>query len=551
MNRARRPYEIVALAAAREVRQIGWYWARRCRKSTGLGNLFFDEMSREPGRMCVAASASLLLGSELVNVTLSAVEQADALRQESAEMNAILASGASEQNLLLGYADHETNKELKGLTPEDIASLYKSSRLEFRLHFDRTAYSRLQIIAPSPATARSWRALVGRDECGYTAPAFEMALRVATDAMVRDTPDLKIVYASNLSASDHHPWFTTTLPRELTEGSEDEQFPPNPNGHLYVGQHGILIHRVALQDAYAAGHFLYDDRGKKMTYDECRAHPQVKMGWDVSYALNHKSGGASAIDLFALLTAQQRGSEPGFKRCTFAFVDDAVEFQRALRDLRANLRGGLVAVGYDPATTTKETSNPSCVTVTEKIGTDRFQRLVVMWKEKKPQIVRERLRQIFEAIKARPEGGAARRFCILATSERYFAEETADILRAVVPTELVIESVSLQPPGYDDPVNFKTYIADIYAAAVNDNHYSMPGGEYFKNDQRQTTKNAGKYECTPDADGAHGDSFASGGAAEYGLAATGGAITAETLPQIRTGGPMAALRKFLPRRLAA
>ena len=514
MKRERRPYELAALVAVRERRQIGLYWTRRGRKSTTLGAICFDELSREPGRMCVAASASLLLGKELVTMTLSSAEQAMLVLNEATAVRDVFDAGAQDHGLQLQVANSSTDKILTGLTTDDFANLYKSSNLELRLYFDNTSYSRLQVIAPNPATARSWRALVVRDECGFTEPAFEEALRIATDAMVRDTPDLKIVYASNLPRNDKHPWFKTTLPRELTEKSEDEQFPPNPQGHFYIGQDGILIHRVALQDAYETGHRLYDDAGEAMTLEQARKHPQIRVGWDESYALNHKSGGAAAIDFFALLTSQQRG----IGQCAFVYVESESEFLQAVEALRMFLGSGVVGVGYDIATTVEQTSNPSSVTVTERNGTERAQRLAVMWKEKEPAIVRNRLRRIFKAIASRPHGGPARRFCIAATSERYFAKDAADHLRDLVPTELVIESKNVEPrpAGYLAEINFKTYLGDIYSAAVNDNRYALPPGEYFNEDQRQTTKNAGKYECKPDPmTGAHGDSFVSGAMAEY------------------------------------
>src|SRR5207302_11368767 len=115
---------------------------------------------------------------------------------------------------------------------------------------------------------------------------------------------LKMIYACNLSQNDRHPWFETTMPREISAGSEEEQFPANPSGHLYIGQHGILVHRVALKDAYAAGHQLFDDYGEPMSYEEARAFPPVKSAWDSSYALNHKAGRPAAIDPLVLLSRQ-------------------------------------------------------------------------------------------------------------------------------------------------------------------------------------------------------------------------------------------------------
>jgi hypothetical protein len=519
----RRPYEQAALVALRERRQLGLFWSRRARKSTTLGSICFEEMSKGPGRMCVAASASLLLGREVTSFTLTAVEQAMLVFNEAAALHQVFDAGAEEQGLDLKIADSESGKILTGLTPEDFAGLYHSNKMELWLFFDRTAYSRLQVIAPNPATARSWRALVVRDEAGNTQVGLEEALRVATDAMMRDTPDLKIVYACDSAPNDKHPWFTSTLPRELTEGSEEEQFPPNPEGHFYIGQHNFLIHRVGLQDAYECGHRLYDDKSQVMTLEQARKHAQIAAAWDISYGLNHKTGGSAAIDLFALLSAQERG----IGKCSFVYVRNDSDFQAALEDLARNLGSGPVGVGHDIATTVKNTSNPSCTTVTEGIGTDRAQRLVVFWKEKKADIAEDRLIAIFKTIAARPVGGRARAFKVAAQSERYYADRLEKVLRALVPTESIIESKNVEPrpPGYEDDINFKTFLGDIYSAAVNDNRYSMPPGEYFKDDQRMTVKNAGRYECDPNpSNGMHGDSFVSGGCAEYALAGPGAAI---------------------------
>lgn len=526
----RRPYEQQLLAAVRKERLIVAFWARRCRKSTNLGAIAFDEMSKEAGRTVIAASASLLLGTELINMTVSATEAAILVQNEASAQQQVFQESADMHQLDFRCANAETGKEYAGMTREDFADLYKSKRLEMRLYFDRTNYSRQLVIAPVPATARGWRGTVLRDEAGFTPVNLEVALREAVDPIFRDVPDLKMIYASNLGRDDRHPFFTMTLP------PPDMEFIPDAKGHFYRGENRVLVHRVSLADAYEAGHVLYDNRGAPMSLEEFRSEPANKSQLPYNYDLSHVSGGTSAIDLMALLTAQQRG----VGQCSFCYVDDDAEFQRALHSLRANLRHGPVGVGYDIATTTKDTSNPSSVTITEGSGIERAQRLVILWKEKKPQIVRERLKAIFEVIRRRTNGGPARRFCIAATNERYFAEETADVLRSIVPTELVIESANLQPPGYNEPVNFKTYLGDIYSAAVNDNHYACPPGEYFKKDQRLTVKNGGRYECAPDSDGAHGDTFVSGGLAEYALSARGDAVGASVnvRPSDRAGGRM-------------
>jgi hypothetical protein len=516
---ARRPYEQVALVTARKIRQLGLYWARRCRKSTNLGSIFFDHLSAAPNRMAVAASASLLLGRELVTVTLNQAEQALVVQDEAAAVQSVFTNGAGEKDLNFQVANMETGKVVNGFTPVEFAEMYRASKLELRLYFDKTSYSRLQVIAPNPATARSWRALVGRDEVGYTAPQFEQALQIATDAMMRDTPDLKMIYASNAPQDDRHPWFTMTLPRDVTAPSEEEQFPANPKGHLYIGQTGMTIHRVALADAYAAGHRLFDDHGKPMEYDAARKFGPVKMGWDISYGLNHKSGGASAIDLIALITAMQRGAAGG---CYFAFVDNDGEFRAALEILRARIGKGSCTIGVDVATTTGETSNPTSVTVTEDLGGRYVERLKIYWRERKEAVQRDRLRAIIECLPP----GQRKKLVIDGTSERLFAEGTATEFRGLIPTLVIVasEKVEPTPPGYEQTgCNYKTYQGDIYAQAINDGRVDVPSDKYVKDDLQMVLKDAGRFVCAPDpSTGMHGDGFDSGKHALYGHSNNGG-----------------------------
>ena len=367
----RRPYEKAALAAVRSVRTLVLLWARQCRKSTTLGAIAFDEMSRAPGRRVIAASASLLLGSE---------------------------------------------------------------------------------------------------------------------------------------------------------------FPPNPQGHLYRGQNAILIHRVALPDASAAGHVLYDpNTAAPLTLEQFYAQALNRGALRRNYLLIHEFGGAAAIDLLALDAAQHRG----LGQSALFSADTDANFDLALAFLRQNLGDGPVGLGFDVATTTRAASNPSSLTVTEQLGADRVQRLVLLWKERQPQVARHRLRRVLETIAARPCGGRARRLCIDASSERYFAQETADLLRPLVPVELVIHGAALHPPGYSQPTNMKTYLGNLYSACFNDNHYTAPPGAYYKTDHRLVIKDRGAYLCDPSPDGLHGDTFDSGKLAHWALTPALGALLDPAL--IRTG----------------
>ena len=519
-KRERRLYENTALVAVRKERLVTLLWTRRGRKSTTLGNLAFDELSVAPGKTVIGASASLLTGAELVSMTVTATEQAMRVRREAEAMRNVYLANSEERKLDFKCADQETGKIYKGVTEENFADFYQSKKLEMRLYFDRTNYSRELIIAPNPATARGWGGTVFRDEAGFTHPNLELELQLAVNPIFRDDPAFKMIYASNLPRNDKHPFFEMTLP------PPGVLFPANPAGHFYRGQNKMLIHRVALCDAYAAGHVLYDNKGQPMTLEEFRSDPSNRIELPHSYDLIHQTGGNAAIDLVALLTAQQRGAN----QCAFVFVEDDADFQRALKLLRALLGPGLVGLGFDPASTTGETSNPSSFTVTEQQGVERFQRLVVLWKEKRESTQKDRIRQIVTAVKQRPVGGAARRLCVAAGNERLFSQGLQEDFTAkgLVPVELVIEGASVKPmpQGIHDPINYKTWLGDRYSTAVNDNHYAFPSDQYFKDDQRLTVKSAGRYECDPQPDGKHGDTFVSGEMAEYALTAGCGGIIA-------------------------
>lgn len=552
MKRSRRPYQTVALAVQKERRIVGYYWARRCRKSTTLGDIYFQEMSTEPGRTVIGCSASLLLGKELIGMTLTAMEQAEILASEAAAVRSSMESNASEHDLNFRIANTETGREYKTkLSESAFTDLYQARSMELRLYFDNTRYSRELILAPSIQTFRSYRALVGFDEFGYMPPAQAKDLVNSADAMMRDTQDRRMIFACNLSLGDNHPWFEMTMPKEVTAASEEEQFPPNERGHLYIGQTGMLIHRVALKDAYAAGHMLYDDLSQPMTYQQARVFPPMRGGWDVSYGLGHKPGGASVIDIIAMATAQRKG----VGQCSFVYIEDDADLKRALNLLRETLTDGPVGMGFDVATTTAEVSNPSSVTVREKIGGEYFDRLKVVWKERKPQIARARLSEIIKTVRNRPHGGPARRLCIDASNERYFAEETADILAPLIPVRLVIAGniVEPRPAGYaekDGNINYKTWLGDLEATTVNDGRLALPPDAYVKSDYRMVMKDAGKFICVPDPEtGAHGDMFDSGKLAGFSLMGAAGAITPDLLKQIHIGSNNTRLPVFIPRRL--
>ena len=347
----RRAYEREALVAVRRSRATALLWARQCRKSTSLAVIAFDELLRGPHRSVIAASALLLVGSELVGKSVATVEQAARVVREASAFQAALAAslGQCQTALRLVAANRETSAEYRGLKAEDFTDLYRAGRLELRLYHDRSAYSRLQVIAPNPATARGWTGTVLRDEAGFTPAALEAELQEAVEPIIDADPSFRLVWASNLPADDSHPFFQLTLPPPELE------FVPSPRGSFYLGQNGILIHRVALADAYLAGHVLYDHRtGEPLTLEQFYAQAVSKGALRRNYQLIHEFGGAAAIDLPALGAAQRRGVGESL----LIMIDSPAGLDRAVEFLRDHLQGGLVGVGFDVATTARSFEPP-------------------------------------------------------------------------------------------------------------------------------------------------------------------------------------------------
>jgi hypothetical protein len=309
-----------------------------------------------------------------------------------------------------------------------------------------------------------------------------------------------------------------------------------------------MVLRVTAEDAYADNVCLYDDEtGWPISPAESRRRSHNKDAWDRNYGCAFVIGGSSAIGLLELDTAQRRG----IGQCGFFQCSDDLDFDNALAFLAQRLGTGKVAVGVDWASSQKDGSNPTSVTVTEADAENEIQRVVIIWKASNPDLQRERLRRIVTAINDRKEGGRVRRVGQDATGQQLFCRDVAKDLAGLAPVENVVMSETVEIPGYDTPVTKKTYYSDLYVAKFNDNRITAPPERYYREDHRLPKKIKGLYVCEPQADGKHGDTFDSGKIASYMLKSSGGsAFTAESLQQVYMGEPPHGLPILKPWRLA-
>ena len=513
-------------------RVAGLLARRQYGKTTIAARIALKKMMKTSGHTVIFGSVKVDLGREIV-------------RKESGEMQAafaMMAAQAEAAKLKLDCVDSSglrcKGNNLVGLTADDYTELYEAQRLEFRLYHSKTIYSRTKVVALTPDAVGETGDLI-MDEVGRC-KKFRDVLE-AVMPIIASNPLFRAIYTTTPPPDDTHESFDLLAPPIGTE------LPINAKGNWYRSELGVMVLRVTAEDAYADGVSLYDDEsGKPISPSESRRRSHNKDAWDRNYGCAFVIGGSSAIGLLELDTAQRRGVG---QCCLFQCSDD-LDFDVALTWLRVHIGSGPCAVGVDWASSQKEGSNPTSVTVAEADGENELHRAVIIWKTNNPDLQRERLRRVVTTINERKEGGRCRRVGLDATGQQLFCKDVARDLAGLAPVENVVMSETVELPGYDTPVTKKTYYSDLYVAKFNDNRITAPPERYYREDHRLPKKIKGLYLCEPQGDGKHGDTFDSGKIASAMLRGNHGAINAETVKQIRIGGSrLANGHNFRPRRL--
>lgn len=183
--------------------------------------------------------------------------------------------------------------------------------------------------------------------------------------------------------------------------------------------------------------------------------------------------------------------------------------------------GGRLTMGYDVATTEKKSSNPSAITVMEKLSGTYWQRLIVRFKSEDPDIPRIIISSILDA---RP---AAEWKCLNvdASSERLNAQTVRKVFRNRLRVNLIVNSEAIDFQG--ERYSYKTLLGDLYVSAFEDAKIAIPPEIWVMQDHRLTKKMAGGYVTETDDEGGHGDTFDSGKLCYWGHISGGGNIRAE------------------------
>jgi hypothetical protein len=497
---------------------------RQYGKTTIASRIAMRKMMKVPGHTVVFGSVKIDLGREIV-------------RKEGAALRdgfAMLMEDAKQAKTILQAVD-ERGKNVTAVNVDDWTELYEQSRLEFRLFHDRNTYSRTKVVALTPESVGETGDLI-LDEVGRVRRFGEVM--EAMLPIISSNPEFRAIFTTTPPPDDTHPSF------ELLAPPIGADLPVNPKGNWYRSEMGVWVLRITVYDAYADDVTLFDDdTGKPISPEESRRQAGDKDAWDRNYACKFLIGGTGACNLLFLKTAQERG----VGQCECFIVSDDSDFDNAMKWLAKNISpNNLVGIGFDVATTTSETSNPSVASVVELDGTNVLVRAFIVWKTRDPEVARDRLTRIVDVCEQRPVG-RVRALAIDATNEKYFAEDVRGMFAARVPVLLVVASEKVEIPGLQKPTNWKEYLGDQYVACLEDNRLTLPPHAYVRMDHRLVKKDRGRFVCDPTPDGLHGDTF---DASKLGLHAvftrTAGI---STLDGIVLGSPHEGVEPFYPEHL--
>lgn len=454
------PYELQVLNR-QDVRQLGMIYRRQGRKTTNLSRIGLHEMAKKPGRLVIFGSASLVVGGE---VTYRAADQ-----------------------LRLFLAAHKHREMEVNVRFDDEAAfreVFEQGKLELKLRHKDGLVSRLKVVAPNPATARGFSGTVLFDEIGFIRDW--RGVWEAIEPIASSDPTMRIILATTPPADDAH------LSHEMLSPGPGVTFEPNPAGHWYRSETGLLVHRVDVHDGYAAGVVLYHpETGAVISAEDHRALAIDKDAWDRNYALKFAMGGTAACSYLALHHAQERGRVAG---CV-ASQDDYP------RGWEAGLGDGEIYVGVDLGTTEKAHSNPSAVSVVEKIGRDYVVRALVRWKTADPRLGRLMIGKALDL----PGGRRVRSMAIDSSNERYFA---ADLKRELGSRTQVRLYVAGEKADYKtEEMNCKQYAGSLLVNALEDGMVLLPPDRWVREDFRLVKKFKGSFDNEVDSSGNHGDTF--------------------------------------------
>lgn len=308
---------------------------------------------------------------------------------------------------------------------EAVADMLETSKLEVKLWHDNVTYSRSIVIAANPDTAVGFTGWLFLDEVGRM-PNFRDVWEAA-EPFAASNPHFKIRLATTPPPDDAHHSY------EILAPPVDLDFPVNAQGNFYRSAAGILIHRVDAYDAAAGGIPIYDSETRQpLTPEAARKKAWDKTAWDRNFGCKFlRNTGQAAIPGVDIDHAQHRGRDQGVAVALFDTLPGAgPELEAMVRsvlppDWARRLTGGPIGIGLDLATSDGKRSNPTSITVSEKLG-DIVTRLILAFKSRDEKVTTQILDLIIRDIERanqRPKG-----LSIDGSNEIFFAQSVRTAL---------------------------------------------------------------------------------------------------------------------------
>lgn len=183
--------------------------------------------------------------------------------------------------------------------------------------------------------------------------------------------------------------------------------------------------------------------------------------------------------------------------------------------------GPRIGLGLDIATTTNKKSNPSALAVVQQIGLSYYARLVLRLKTGDPAVLRTLISLILSGL---PHGLRARRLCVDATNERFFAVDLRRALAGTLPVDLIVSSENTDYGG--ETMSWKDYLGNLLINTCEDGYLGLPPEKWLEIDLRQVTRERGTFQADVIEDGGHADCFDGIKLALHSLVAKGGPVQA-------------------------
>lgn len=161
--------------------------------------------------------------------------------------------------------------------------------------------------------------------------------------------------------------------------------------------------------------------------------------------------------------------------------------------------GHATTIGYDPATTENEKSNPSGLAITQHVGNDYAVAACAVWKTKDPEIA---VAVLDEAMNL-PHAIRPKALVIDASNERYFAATLAKRYRSRTKVVLYVAGEKTTHAGEDMPL--KTFCGNLVKNAVEDGHLLLPDEDWVYRNFRGVKEEKGGFFFETDEDGNHCD----------------------------------------------